>query len=333
MKKQYIQLTLEEREKIQELRWQKRSLRDIAREIRRNASTVSREIKRNGTGNHHYHARLAHERTKKMIRRRGQRPRLKHRLIRSYMIAKLKKGWSPEQIAGRWTRRHPREPISHEAIYQYIYARVSKATNLVYGHEEDLRKYLRRAHKRRQRRLGIYQKRSLIPNKVSIEERPKVIERRKQIGHWEGDSMISRKSLVALNTLVERVSGLVKISKILNLRPAITAQTINRRLRPLPEKLRRTLTMDNGIENADHEQITAAIGLKCYFAHIYCSCERGINENTNGLIRWYLPKGTDFDTVTSGEIAKIERALNTRPRKRLRYQTPLEVFTSVAVKC
>ena len=333
MKKQYIQLTLEEREKIQWLRWQKRSLRDIAREMGRDVSTMSREIQRNGTGNHHYHARLAHERTKAMIRLRGRRPRLKHSHIRSYMIVKLKKGWSPEQIAGRWSRRHPDRPISHEAIYQFIYARVSRATDLVYGQQEDFRKYLRRAHKRRQKRSGIYQKRSLIPNKVSIEQRPRYIEKRKQLGHWEGDSMVSKKSLAALNTIVERVSGLVKITKIPNLKPAMTTQTITNRLQPLPVKLRRTLTMDNGIENAGHKQITAGLGTKCYFAHPYRSSERGTNENTNGLIRWYLPKGTDFAKVNENDIARIEYLLNTRPRKRLRYKTPLEVFTSVALKC
>lgn len=332
MKKQYIQLTLKEREEIQRLRWQKRSLRDIAHELRRNVSTISRELARHRTGNNHYHARLAHERTQAMIRKRGERPRLKKSAIRSYVMAKLKKGWSPEQIAGRWKRRNPQQPVSHEAIYQYVYARVSKGTNLVYEHQEDLRKYLRRAHKRRQRRGGIYQKRSLIPNRIGIEERPRYIERRKQPGHWEGDSLVSRKSLVALNTLVERASGLVKITKIPNLRPVATAQAVNGRLRPLPEKLRRTLTMDNGIENAGHEQITAGVGTRCYFAHAYRSCERGTNENTNGLIRWYLPKGTDFAIVTDKVIATVERSLNTRPRKRLRYQTPLEVFTSVALK-
>lgn len=329
MKKQYQQLTLEEREKIQWLRWQKESLRDIAKELRRDVSTISREIQRNGTGNHHYHARLAHERTKAMIRQRGRRPRLKHLPIRSYMITKLKKGWSPEQIAGKWSRRHPNQPISHEAIYQFIYARVSKATDLVYGRQEDFRKYLRRAHKRRQKRGGIYQKRSLIPNKISIEDRPKYIERRRQLGHWEGDSMVSRKSLAALNSVVERVSGYVMITKIPNLKPAETARVISDRFQPLPTTLRRSLTLDNGIENSDHEKITDIVGVRCYFAHAYHSWERGTNENTNGLIRWYLPKGTDFAKVSNEDIQKIEHALNTRPRKRLGYKTPLKVLLKV----
>lgn len=332
MRKQYQQLTIEEREKINDYRWQKLSWREIGRRLGRHHTTIIREIRRNGV-TPKYSPLLAQQRAHQRIQVRGQRPRLKDPLIRSYVMGKLKKGWSPEQIAGRWTRNHSQQPISHEAIYQYVYARVSLASDLVYAHQEDLRKYLRRAHKRRQKRGGIYQKRSIIPNKVSIEERPKYIEKRKQLGHWEGDSMVSRKSLAALNTLVERASGLVKITRIPNLKPAVTAQAVNRRLRPLPEKLRRTLTMDNGIENKEHRQITAGIGTRCYFAHAYCSGERGTNENTNGLIRWYLPKGTNFATITDELITEIEYALNTRPRKRLKYQTPLEVFTSGALKC
>ena len=329
MNKQYIQLTIKEREKIQFMRWEKKSLRYIAEEIKRDVSTISRELKRNCSGNHHYHARFAHERTLAMIRQRGQRPRLKHSNIRSYTITKLKKGWSPEQIAGEWTKIHPDIPISHEAIYQYIYAPVN-----IYGihrGQEDLRKYLRRAHKRRQKRSGIYHKRSLIPNRISIEQRPQYIEKRKQLGHWEGDSIVSGKSTVALNTLVERVSGLVKITKISNRKPATTAQAVNGRLRSLPVSLRRTLTLDNGIENTDHEKITAKVGTRCYFAHPYHSWERGTNENTNGLIRWYLPKGTDFAMIDDKMISDIEYALNTRPRKRLGYRTPLEVFNKASV--
>jgi len=334
MNKQYIQLTIEDREKISEYRWQKLSWREIGRRLGRHHTTIVREIKRNGGGpNHTYSPRLANQRACQRIQIRGQRPRLKHSLLRSYLITKLKKGWSPEQIAGRWSGRHPDQPISHEAIYQFIYARVSKATDFVYGQQEDFRQYLRRAHKRRQKRGGIYQKRSLIPNKISIEERPLYVEKRKQLGHWEGDSMVSRKSLAALNTLVERASGLVKITKIPNLKPAVTAQAVTGRLRPISESLRRTLTMDNGIENADHEQITKEAGTRCYFAHPYHSWERGTNENTNGLIRWYLPKGTDFARVSEEDVTRIEYLLNTRPRKRLHYKTPLEVFTSGALKC
>lgn len=334
MNKQYIQLTIDERERISEYRWQKLSWREIGRRLKRNHTTIIREIKRNGAGpNKKYTPRIAHQRAHQRIQIRGQRPRLKHPNIRSYTIIKLKKGWSPEQIAGEWNKTHPNLLISHEAIYQYVYAPVN-----IYGvcrSREDLRKYLKRSHKRRQKRCGIYQKRSLIPNKVSIEQRPQYIEKRKQLGHWEGDSIVSSKSLAALNTLVERVSGLVKITKISNHKPAVTAQAVSGRLQSLPVSLRRTLTLDNGIENTDHEKITEKVGTRCFFAHPYHSWERGTNENTNGLIRWYLPKGTDFAMIDDKMISDIEYALNTRPRKRLGYKTPLEVFNkaSGALKC
>ena len=144
--------------------------------------------------------------------------------------------------------------------------------------------------------------------------------------------MVSKKSLVVLNTLVERVSGLTKITKLPNLKPSSTARVIIGRLGTLSRRLRLTITLDNGIENAAHETITKMINAQCYFAHPYHSWERGTNENTNGLIRWYLPKGTDFARVNEQDIARIEHLLNTRPRKRLHYKTPLEVFASGALK-
>ena len=165
----------------------------------------------------------------------------------------------------------------------------------------------------------------------SIEVRPKEVEKRKTIGHWEGDSVVSRKSKVGLNTLVERKTGLVLISKIQNGTSNITADTVISRLKDLPCK---TLTTDNGTENFSYEKIQEALQISCYFAHPYCSGERGTNENTNGLIRWYLPKGTDFATITNETIERVENALNNRPRKRLGWKTPLEVFNeSVALQC
>jgi IS30 family transposase len=141
--------------------------------------------------------------------------------------------------------------------------------------------------------------------------------------------MVSRKSLAGLNTLVERMSGFVRISKLSRSAKAVeTTSVVIRRLRRVPRPLRRTLTLDNGIENAGHEEIAQSTGVCVYFAHPYHSWERGTNENTNGLIRWYLPKGTDFSAVSEETIRHIEHRLNTRPRKRLKWRTPLEVFNS-----
>ena len=146
--------------------------------------------------------------------------------------------------------------------------------------------------------------------------------------------MVSRKSLAWLNTLVERVSGLVFITKIKNTTAQETTHAITERLAAVPESMRRTITVDNGHENAGHQEITRETGIQIYFAHPYHSWERGTNENTNGLIRWYVPKGTDFATVSEERIAEIEHKLNTRPRKRLGWRTPLEIFNAcVALKC
>ena len=335
MKKQYQQLTTEEREKIQEYRWEGLSNREIGYRLGRDHTTIDREVKRNGGQLlSKYGPRTANQRAKERIRQRGARPRLKNEQIRQYVLKKLRKRkWSPEQIAGRLERDHPGQSISPEAIYQFIYASVN-----IYGlcRGEDLRIYLKRKHKRRKRRNPCYaSRRQMIPNRIGIGERPAVVAERKEFGHWEGDAMVSRKSLVALNTIVERVSGLVLISKLPNLTARETSGTIIRKLEPLPRKLRKTMTMDNGHENADHETVTKRLGTKFFFCNPYHSWEKGTNENTNGLIRWYLPKGTDFAKVDISQLRKIEYALNTRPRKRLNYQTPLEVFNqaSGALKC
>ena len=175
--------------------------------------------------------------------------------------------------------------------------------------------------------------RVLKPKGRSIEERPKSVEKRKQLGHWEGDSIESLAHRPGLNTLVERKSGLVFISKLPAKTAVVTSDAVIARLSVLPPKLRQTLTVDNGAENQDWERLEQKLNLNCYHAHPYCSGERGTNENTNGLIRWYYPKRTDFATISEEAISAVEEALNNRPRKRLGWKTPLEVFnTSVAVR-
>ena len=322
-----------EREKIQDGLWQNRSIRSIAKELGRSPSSVSREITKNiPEAKHRYTPRLAHARAEVYRTHRGRTLRLKSRFIRRYVVMKLKEGFSPEQISGRLTMEHGREHISHEAIYQYIYHQVYRGGHGgIHRHYHDLRPYLKQRHKRRVRKGMRKSLRTPRLNGLSIDVRPRSVEGRRIIGHWEGDSMVSRKSTVGLNTLVERKTGMVFISKIVNGTAQETGARVRARLTPLPPHLRKTLTLDNGSENADHKAITSTLGTKVYFAHPYHSWERGTNENTNGLIRWYLPKGTDFATVSDEEIARIEWALNNRPRKRLGWRTPLEVW-SVALE-
>ena len=327
----YTHLSIVEREKIQDGLWQKRSIRSIAKELGRSPSSISREITKNiPEAERRYTPRLAHERAEVYRTHRGRCARLKNDFIRSYVTKKLKEGFSPEQIAGRLSREYSKEHISHEAIYQYIYAQFHRGgRGRLLG--EDLRVYLKRRHKARQKNGMRKYQRLWRPKGLSIDVRPESVEHRRIIGHWEGDSVVSHKSTVGLNTLVERKTGLVFITKIRNTTAIETSTRVTQRLRILPARLRKTLTLDNGPENAGHDTITNTLGTKVYFAHPYHSWERGTNENTNGLIRWYLPKGTDFATVSDEEVAAIEWALNNRPRKRLGWRTPLEVW-SVALQ-
>lgn len=293
---------------------------DIARAIGRSKSTISRELTRNSSPEYKlYLSHRAHGRAEGRREQASRRPRLKNGRIASYVMAGLEEGWSPELIAGRIAIDHPGLSISHEAIYQYIYHPDTED-------RQELIRYLRRAHrKRRSKGIGRKERKTKIPNRVSIDLRPPSVENRRLFGHWEGDSLVSRKSLFALNSLVERKSRLLMLTKLKRRTAEATFKAVTGRLKGLPKKARRTLTLDNGTENAKHEAITAAIGIKCFFAHPYASWERGTNENVNGLIRWYLPKGTDFRKISDEQIARIEYLINNRPRKCLGFKKPIEV--------
>ncbi len=319
--------SIEEREKIQEMLWQKTSVRTIARALGRSPSSVSREINRNIPLRRSYRPRLANNRAEEKRKCRGRKLRLKSFFVRQYVVTQLKAGFSPEQISGRLHYHYPEESISHEAIYQYIYSQVHRnGHGYMRPNYHDLRPYLKRRHKRRMRKGMRKSQRIFKPKGLSIELRPKEVEQRKVVGHWEGDSMISRKSKIGLNTLVERKTGLVFITKISDRTAKETSDAVINRLGALPKEVRETITVDNGTENSDYKKIETALNISCYFAHPYCSGERGTNENTNGLIRWYFPKGTDFATIPDEAIQEVENRLNNRPRKRLGWRTPLEAF-------
>jgi IS30 family transposase len=323
MPKPYKHLSQEEREIIANLLSGGSSLSDIAEAVGRDKSTISRELNRNSPPERRrYVPCRAHARACERKTEANKHERLKNDLIRQYVKAGLAKGWSPEQISGRIRIDHPGESINHEAIYQYIY-HPQNPDRL------EMIQLLRRAHKKRKNKsIGRKVRKTTIPNRIPIDTRPKSVESRRQYGHWEGDSLISRKSKAALNTLVERKSRLVLITKLSRKSADETNQAVIDRLKKLPAKGRQTLTLDNGTENAKHEALSARLGIKCYFARPYASWERGTNENANGLIRWYLPKGTDFRKITSEQIARIEYLLNSRPRKCLGYRTPTEVAAS-----
>ena len=326
--------SIEEREKIQELLWQKTSIRGIARVLGRSPSSIGREISRTIPLKRSYKPRVAHN--KALLKRtyRGRKLHLKNGFIRRYVISKLKSGFSPEQISGRLHLEHPKEKISHEAIYQYIYSQVHRdgCGDMRPGYH-DLRPYLKRRHKRRGQKGMRSVQRVFRPKGPSIDDRPKEVETRRIAGHWETDSVVSKKSRVGLNTLVERKTGLVFMTKIKDSKSITTTEAVIQRLGSVPQHVRKTVTSDNGHENFQYDQTMTRLNILWFFAHPYHSWERGTNENTNGLIRWYFPKGTDFATITDETIKVVEDALNNRPRKRLGWKTPLEAFNqSVALR-
>lgn len=319
----YTHFSVEERERIQRGLWEKRSIRWIAGTLKRSPSSVAREVNRNFPLLHRrYTPRLAHERALVKRRLRGRTLRLKNERIRSYVVEHLKERWSPEQIAGRMERDKVGR-ISPEAIYQFIYAQLS------YGKPkkgcEDFRSFLRHKRKRRVPHGARRCQRVLRPRGASIDTRPEVVERKGRIGDWEGDTVESGNHKPGINTALERKTGIVRITKLAGKTSADTVAALEKRFGGMPAHAKKTLTLDNGPENSDWQEIEEALGIRCFFAHPYHSWERGANENVNGLIRDYFPKKTDFTLIPDAELEQVEYALNARPRKRHNWRTPLEV--------
>lgn len=328
----YKHLTIQEREAIQLMLWEKKSIRTIAKKLNRSPSSISREVNKNYVGHgKRYFPRVAHGKALTKRKSRGRKNRLKNQEIRDYVITHLKKKWSPEQISGR-IQIDINQKISHEAIYQHIYHQIYREG---YGYLkpncEDLRIYLRRKRKRRVHKGARRCQRVFKPKGAIIDQRPGIVEKRKRIGDWESDTVESKDRKPGINTLVERQTGLVFISKLFDKTSKATTTAIVRRLGYLPLKAKQTITFDNGTENSNWQELERKTNIKAFFCHPYHSWERGTNENTNGLIRNYFPKKTDFTKILGEEIQRVEYELNTRPRKRLGFKTPLEVF-SVALR-
>lgn len=324
----YKQFSVEEREVIQELWWKRRSIRSIAKVLRRSPSSVSRELKRNFPKEHKvYTPRLAQARALEKRKSRGRKDRLKTKVIREYVTTHLKEGWSPEQISGRM-KLEKVGSISHEAIYQFVYAQIYREG---YGSLkpgcEDLRMFLRRKQKRRQRKGLRRCKKVLVVPGLSIEVRPKVVDQKRRFGDFEGDTVESCNHKPGVNTIVERKSGMLFVTKVRDKSSLATTEAVMSRMKEIPDHLKHTLTTDNGSENQGWQYIQEQTGLKTFFAHPYSSHERGANENANGLLREYFPKKTDFTEIQDELIKEVEFKLNSRPRKRLGWRSPLEVWS------
>jgi IS30 family transposase len=310
----YRQLTPEERYMLAALRRQGLNQAEIARSLGRHRSTVCREVRRNSTrADGHYRPSTAQERTNG---RRSRSRRNGHFTAEDFALVEglLRRQWSPEQVSGHLARTG-RLSISHETIYRHVW-RDKKQGGALYTH-------LRGARKRRRKRYGAYDSRGRLAGKRMISERPQEVETRERIGHWEADTVAGSGSRDCVLTLVERKTGLVLIGKLADR----TAEGLSRRAVSLmrrPGARFETVTADNGTEFHDYGRVERLTGAAFYFARPYHSWERGSNENANGLIRQYLPKGVSLAGLSQHQCNAIARKLNTRPRKRLGFRTPLE---------
>jgi IS30 family transposase len=329
-KHKYKRLVNQERESISRGLAQKRSIREIAREIGRSPSTVAREIKRN-SGKTGYRAFSASRRVRAAAasRKKGKSKVAKQEALRRHILEKLKEEWSPQEISERLKIEYAWNiamQISHEAIYQYIYV-------LPRGElKQTLIKALRQEHKyrRAQKAQKPEEKRGKIANMLSIEERPAEVADRTVPGHWEGDLILGKYKRSALGTLVERTTRYTILVPLGDQKDALSVRkAYAEAFKTVPDELRKTLTYDQGKEMSQHEQFTIDTGIQVFFAHPGSPWERGTNENTNGLLRQYFPKGTDFTQVSENEIKEVQRKLNDRPRKALNFYKPNEVFNNI----
>lgn len=286
-------------------------------------ATIGRELSRNSTALGPlvsvYRPGAAHRVARgRRALANAHRKKLTETTLATAVEERVRRYWSPDQIAGRLRRERPRRTLSAETIYQWIYQE-----------RRDLIPFLRLAHKRRYRRrygTRIRAQRRELAKKKWITERPPVVEERTRLGDWEGDTVLGIEKTVRLLTHTERKSGLVLARKLDTLRAATVRRAVVQSFAGIPKRKRQTVTYDNGVEFADHEMIERDSGLTIFFAHPYRSWERGTNENANGLLRQFFPKRTSFAILTPQKIGRAVRLLNTRPRKRLHYRTPLEVF-------
>lgn len=299
---------------------------DIAVKLGVNRSTISREIKIRGTPSG-YHARIAQ--INYDIKRQKCRPKriIEETSIGSHVISKIRAGWSPEAISGRLKleiklgTRSENEFVNPESIYQFVY-------ESDFGKREKLYEYLRRGKKHRSKKHGRKAQKSIIPNRVFIDLRPKEINKRKAIGHWEGDT-IHYPEKRGINSLVERKTRYAILTKLERRTAEMTTGAV---IGGLKNHYSESLTVDNGTENIEHEKISQALELSVFFCHAYHSWEKGSNENLNGLVRKYLPRGTDLSHINQNDLDDIAFELNNRPRKILGFYTPQETLKFEYIK-
>lgn len=313
----YEQLTLEQRYQIYAFLKAGYTKTEIANQIGVDKSTISRELRRNESGRG-YRPDFAHRQA--LTRRANKvKPSISQETWAQVEDKLINEQWSPEQISGR-RALDDHQKVSHEYIYQHIYKDKQDGGELY--------KNLR-CQKKRRSRYGTYTKRGGLKNQVSIEQRPSIVDEKTRIGDWEVDTIIGKNHQGAIVTMTDRCSKLTKIENISQKSGNLTSSAIVSKLSSLKVE---TITSDNGKEFSDHENIAELLAAEFYFCHPYSSWERGLNENTNGLLRQYFPKKTEFAKLTNEQIRAVEEKLNNRPRKTLGYKTPLEVYFKEQIK-
>ena len=323
MDKTYKRLGLRDREEISRGMYAMESFAEVARRLNRPTSTISEEVWNNTEYSWCYSAEKAQARAD-TVKKKGRKKKLDaNPALKEYVHEKLRSEWSPEEIARRIAMEYPQDTtmrISHETIYQHLYClpRGELKKELMRGlrHERKMRQPREHAHYRRQR----------IQDIISISERPKEAENRVVPGHWEGDLIMGKEHKSAIGSLVERTTRLTLIVPLKEKNAFAVRTAFAESFKKIPRKFKKTLTYDRGTEMAEHKLFTKETKIGVYFADPYSPWQRGTNENTNGLIRQYFPKGTDFNKVVPSSIREAEWRLNTRPRKALGFHTPLEKF-------
>ena len=318
----YNHLTMDERNMIYRMQWQGYSNAEIAHCLGRHRSTIGRECKRNRSYQGPYNPSTAQALANSRRRAHLHRPKTGHRRLMEYVAERLQVCWSPEQIAGRLSACAPAAlkglTISHTTIYRWIWSDPQRAGLF--------RPFLRIARKLRRKPYGKPSRQGQILGKRSIDERPQEANERQRLGDWEGDTIVGKGRKGYLLTCVDRASRYLMARKVKTCASEPVAERLQQAIRKLPASKRHTLTLDNGREFARPAELERRLCLQIFFAHPYHAWERGTNENTNGLLRQYLPKGSDLAVLTDKQLRSYVCTLNHRPRKCLGYQSPFEVF-------
>ena len=315
-------LTSVQRQWIEFFHNQGKGSREIGRLLRRNHTVISRELKRNTKPGKRYSAVTAQKLADLKARKTNKRKLDKDEELHDYVVKRLKEDWSPDEIAGRLKNNPPEalkgKTISYEAIYDYIYNGEGKWEGLYH--------HLRKKHRHRRKKCNRKSRKIRIPERISIHLRPCIVNERKRTGDWETDTMQFKKQKAGLSVQYERKIMLNRIHKVRDKSAEETGRAVSETVESVPQTLFRTLTWDNGKEGVCHTGIRDCYDIETYFCDPYSSWQKGGVENTNGLIREYLPRDTDMSIITDGDIYRIQERLNDRPRKKLNYATPNEAL-------